>query len=44
MVAEKPSIAESITLALNNGVANKGDKGRGVPIFNFRSSFKGQPA
>lgn len=42
MVAEKPSIAESITQALNGGKAEK--KGKGVPIFNFRSNFKGQPA
>ena len=45
MVAEKPSIAQSITEALCGKNYNKrSGPAKGIPIFTFKGHFKGQPA
>jgi hypothetical protein len=41
MVAEKPSIALSITEALSNNFTRGAGK---IPLYTFRRDFKGMPA
>lgn len=42
MIAEKPSIALSITEALSNGKYTKGNGlARSLPVYNFNGLFKG---
>jgi DNA topoisomerase III len=42
MVAEKPSLAESISFHLSDGRAHK--RPRAVPVFEYDGMFQGQPA
>ena len=42
MVAEKPSLAESIAHHLSGGSATK--RARGLPVYEFSGKFRGQPA
>jgi hypothetical protein len=44
MVAEKPSIALSITEALSNNFDKKTGLSKGIPIYTFNGKFQGMPA
>jgi hypothetical protein len=44
MVAEKPSIALSITEALSNNFDKKTGLSKGIPIYTFNAKFQGMPA
>lgn len=44
MVAEKPSIALSISEALSNNFEKKIGLSKGIPIYTFNGKFKGMPA
>lgn len=45
MVAEKPSIALSITEALaGKNFSKKSGPAKGIPIYTFKGHFKGNPA
>lgn len=44
MVAEKPSIALSITEALSNNWNKRAGISKSIPIYSFNGKFKGQPA
>jgi hypothetical protein len=44
MVAEKPSIALSITEALSNNFQKKPSAGKSIPVYTFKGNFKGYNA
>jgi len=44
MVAEKPSIALSISEALSKNFNKKAGPAKGVPLYQFREKFLGQQA
>ena len=44
MVAEKPSIALSISESLSNNFTKKITKGKGMPLYTFRGEFQGMSA
>jgi DNA topoisomerase-3 len=44
MVAEKPSIALSITEALNSNFIKKAGVAKSLPVYAFNGKFMGMPA
>lgn len=44
MVAEKPSIALSITEALSNNWVKRAGIAKSIPLYTFNGKFKGHPA
>jgi hypothetical protein len=44
MVAEKPSIALSITEALSSNFSKSAGLSRGIPIYKFSGKFQGMSA